>query len=289
MKKILFIILLSALALPAAAQPTFWEPVEKILGKKGMARENMFKVTYPRTDLDVKIGDVTIDPRVGLTSWIAFRTNQKTVVTGDLVLKADEVMRVIQKMMTEKIEVTALHNHLTGTSMPVMYLHFTGMGDAVKLAASMKAVLAVTGTPPAAAARPPETIPPVFSVVQYFLGPGKQQGSVLKYDFSRNHTILENDVEVPGFLGTATSLNFQAANDKVAATGDFVLTANEVNPVITALTESNIAVTAVHNHMLTEVPRMFYLHFWGYDRPEAVAGGLRAALEKINIKRAQNQ
>ncbi len=96
-------------------------------------------------------------------------------------------------------------------------------------------------------------------------------------------------MDIPGFLGTATSLNFQPANDKVAATGDFVLTANEVNQVIKALVDSNITVTAVHNHMLTETPRLFYLHFWAYDKPEAVAGGLRAALDKINIKRVQNQ
>ncbi len=288
MKKIFFAVLLLAISLPAAAQAPSWEPVEKILGKKGMVRENMFKVTYPRTDLDVKIGDVKVDPRVALTSWIAFRTNQKAVMMGDLVLKADEIMPVVQKMMSEKIEVTALHNHLMGTSIPVMYLHFTAAGDPVKLATSMKTVLGVTGTPLTEAARPPETIPALFSVVQYYLGAGKQQGSVLKYDFPRNHTIFEDDMEVPGFLGTATSFNFQSANDKVAATGDFVLTANEVNQVIKALTDSNITVTAVHNHMLTESPRLFYLHFWGYDKPEAVAGGLRAALEKVNIRR-QNQ
>ncbi len=288
MEKILFVILMVVAALPAAAQPNSWEPIEKILGKKGTTRENMFKVTYPRTDLDVKIGEVAVDPRVGLTSWIAFRTNQTTVMMGDLVLKADEVMPVVKKMTAEKIEVTALHNHLMGTSIPAMYLHFTAKGDAVKLATSMKAVLSLTGTPLTEAARPPETIPAAFSTVQYYLGPGKEQGGVLKYDFPRNHSIFENDMEVPGFLGTATSFNFQAAGDKAAATGDFVLTANEVNPVIKALADNNITITAVHNHMLTESPRLFYLHFWGYDKPEAVAGGLRAALDKINIRR-QNQ
>ncbi len=285
MKKILFIILVSAIALPAAAQPPSWDLVENILGKKGTIQENMLKVAYPRTDLDVKVGDVTVDARVGLTSWIAFRSNQKTMMMGDLVLKADEVMPVVKKMLSEKIEVTALHNHLLGTSIPVMYLHFTAEGDPAKLAASIKAVLGLTGTPPAEAVRPPETIPPAFSAVQYYLGSGKQQGSVLKYEFPRNQTIIENDMDVPGFLGTATSFNFQAANGKIAATGDFVLTANEVNPVIKTLTDNNITVTAVHNHMLTEAPRLFYLHFWGYDKPDAVSGGLRAALDKINIRR----
>lgn len=285
MKKTFFIIFLLAIAFPAPSQQPAWDTVGKILGKKGTVQGDMFKVTYPRTDMDVKIGDVQVDPRVGLTSWIAFQANQQTVVMGDLVLKVEEVMPVLKKLIAEKIEVTALHNHLMGTSTPVMYLHFTGSGDPLKLADSVKAALSVTGTPLAAAARPPETIPPEFSIVQYYLGAGKQDGSVLKYDFPRNQTIFENDREIPGFMGTSTSLNFQASGGKVGATGDFVLTANEVYPVIKALTDSNITVTAVHNHMLAENPRLFFVHFWGYDAPQSAAGGIRAALEKVNVRR----
>jgi hypothetical protein len=281
----LIIFLLSLLATPALSQKTSWESVEKILGRKGTVQGDMFKAAYPRTDLDVKIGDVSVDPRVGLTSWIAFRSNQKTVVMGDLVLKADEVGPVVKKLAAEKIDITGLHNHLMNTSTPVMYLHFSGSGDADALAASLKSVLAQTGTPLAAETRPPETVPEEFSVVQYFLGQGKQAGSVLQYEYPRNQTITENDMEIPGFLGTATSLNFQAADGKVAATGDFVLTANEVNPVIKTLTDNNISVTAVHNHMLRENPRLFYLHFWAYDSPQAVANGLRSALDNVNVRK----
>ena len=284
MKKVILIIFLSAFAQPVPAQ-TPWEQVSSVLGKKGTVQGDMFKLTYPRTDLDVRIGNVPVDPRIGLTSWIGFRQDRQTTVMGDLVLKASEVQAVMKRLGAERIQITALHNHLMATSVPIMYLHFEGTGEAVKLAASLKAALSETGTPLTGSSRPPETMPAELSVIQYFLGPGKQQGSVLKYEYPRNGTIMENDLDIPGFLGTATSLNFSVFEGKIAATGDFVLTADEVNPVIKALTDANIAVTAVHNHMLHETPRLFFLHFWAYDTPETVGTGLRSGLDKANVAR----
>lgn len=285
MKKFFLIIFLCAAALPAPSQQPSWETVRKILGRNGTTHGDMFKVTYPRTDLVVKIGDVQIDPRVGLTSWAGFMANGQGMVAGDLVLKAGEVTPVVKALLAEKMEITALHNHLMGTSVPVMLLHFTGSGDIARLAASLKAVLSATGTPVAEAVRPPETVPPEFAVVQYFLGSGEQPGAVLKYNFPRNQTIIMNDRDFPGFMGTDTTLNFQAGNGKVAATGEFVVTADEVNAVIRSLAEKGITVTAVGNNLLGETPRLFFLRFWGYGPPEIIANALRTALEKVNIRR----
>jgi Domain of Unknown Function (DUF1259) len=55
---------------------------------------------------------------------------------------------------------------------------------------------------------------------------------------------------------------------------------DEVNPVIKALRSNGIEVTAVHNHMLSEQPRLFFLHFWANDDAVKLAKGLRAALDK---------
>lgn len=63
-----------------------------------------------------------------------------------------------------------------------------------------------------------------------------------------------------------------------------MLLANEVNPVVKALEEHGITVTAIHNHMLYDDPRLFMLHFWGVGDPVALAAGLRAALDKTNSK-----
>ena len=123
-----------------------------------------------------------------------------------------------------------------------------------------------------------------WSKVEAILGQtGQKKGALLQLSFPRMETIRENGMTVPPFLGMATGLNLQLVGGKAATTGDFVLLAQEVNPVVRALTEHGIAVTAVHSHMLFESPRLFFLHFWGYDDPEKLANGLKAALEKINL------
>ena len=89
-------------------------------------------------------------------------------------------------------------------------------------------------------------------------------------------------MEIPPTMGMAISMNFQNVGNQVATTGDFVLLADEVNPVIRELTTHGIEVTALHSHMLNEKPRLFFLHFWGIGSPENVAEGLKAALSKVN-------
>jgi len=76
-------------------------------------------------------------------------------------------------------------------------------------------------------------------------------------------------------------MNFQpTGGGKAAITGDFVLIAEEVNPVIKALRASGIEVTAIHSHMLTEQPRIIFMHFWANDDALKLARGLRTALDK---------
>jgi hypothetical protein len=94
---------------------------------------------------------------------------------------------------------------------------------------------------------------------------------------------VENGMEIPPSMGVATAINFQPTeNRKAAITGDFVLTVEEVNPVATTLRKHGIEVTAIHNHMLTENPRLFFMHFWGIDDPFNLARALREALDKTH-------
>jgi hypothetical protein len=88
-------------------------------------------------------------------------------------------------------------------------------------------------------------------------------------------------------MGVATAINLQPTGEgKAAVTGDFVLTADEVNPVLRTFEQQGIAVTALHSHMLTEEPRLFFMHFWANDDAMRLARGLRMALQQTKVKPA---
>lgn len=286
---ILLSITLSQAALPQAppAVPPEWRLVADALHRSGsMQPGEVFKVGMPRSDLHVTVDGLAIQPALALGSWLAFkRTADKTVVMGDLVLTLAEVPQVMQALQSGGVSITALHNHLLGESPRIMYMHIAGEGDAVALARALQSALALTGTPapaPAAASAPKLDLD-VAAIEQALGRKGKPAGVVLQFAVPRAEAVSEGGMEVPPAMGTATAINFQSSgNGRAAATGDFVLTAGEVNPVLQALTANGIAVTAVHSHMLDEQPRLFFLHFWGDDEALKLARGLRAALDKVN-------
>lgn len=207
------------------------------------------------------------------------------MMMGDLVLLDAEVPKVVNKLMEEGLEITAIHNHLINETPAIKYIHYHGMGEAVKLAQEIRAVLEVTATPltPPAAQNQTQTID--WSKVTGVLGTtGKQNGMLLQYTFPRNEKLTESGMEMPPAMGMATAINFQMEGNRAAITGDFVLLADEVNPVIKALTENGILPTAIHSHMLHDEPRLFMMHFWAVDDAEKLAKGLKAALDKTNTK-----
>jgi uncharacterized protein DUF1259 len=267
-----------------AQQSSDWQEVEKVFNRKGTVQDDVFKVTFPRSDLKVKIGEVSIEPGLALTSWVAFKLiGSHAMIMGDLVLLEGEVIPVMSKLVEGGVEVTGLHNHIMSESPKVMYLHYFGQGEPTKLAETMKAAIALTKTPlnPPQPKQPSSTID--WTKVESILGwTGQHKGDLLQISIPRAETITENGMDIPPSMGVANAINFQMIGEKAATTGDFVLLASEVNPVIKALTEHGIAVTAIHNHMLTESPRLFFLHFWAVDDPEQLAKGLRTALDKTN-------
>lgn len=283
--KQLFIFLLILISSPVVphAQTTEWTEIEKVFNRKGAAQGEVFKIAFPRADLKVKVGEVSIEPALALTSWIAFKKMEnQTMMMGDLVLLDAEIALVMNKIVASGLEVTALHNHIGGESPSIMYMHFGGHGDPKELAGKMKAVLALSGTPMTPLS-PPMTTQIDWSKVEATLGvTGQRKGNVLQLGIPRAEKITENGMEVPPFMGMATAINIQKVGEKAATTGDFVLLAEEVNPVVKTLTENGIMVTALHNHMLFESPRLFFLHFWGFDALEKLATGLKAALDKTN-------
>ncbi len=266
------------------SQDTQWAEVQRIFGRPGATQSGMLKETFPRSDLDVRIGDIKVEPGLGLTSWCAFMNAGRDVIAmGDLVLREKEVEPVMAALEKSGIGVTALHNHLLGELPRVVYMHFMGRGTQAGLAQSLKAALQLTQTP----LGPPTTSPPSSSVdwspVEKIMGrQGAKNGHLISFGVSRAEHITEMGIVIPAFLGVATGINFQISGTRAATTGDFVLISSEVNPVVETLTAHGIAVTAIHSHMLDETPRLFFLHFWGVGNPETLATGLREALDRTN-------
>ncbi len=253
------------------------------LGRTGQSIGDVYKVTFPRSDLRVTVNGVTVLPGLALTGWAAFKAaSGGAVAHGDLALTQTEVNPVITRLRADGIEITAIHNHLLGESPRVMFVHFWGQGPAVRLAESLKAAVALTAIP---APRAPAANPavPGADPIQQILGlKGTVAGGVLGLAKPRPEPITMMGVTLPPAMGMATSMNFQAAGaGKVASTGDFVLTADEVNPAMSALRAHGIEVTALHNHMIHGSPELYFMHFWADDTPERVAEGLKAALDVI--------
>ena len=260
--------------------------LNNVFGKKGSVTGGVYKISYPRSDLKVKIGDFNVAPGLALGTWVGIiDIGGHTMMMGDLVVLDSEVPKVVNKLVEENLEITAIHNHLINETPTVKYIHYHGMGDAVKLAQEIKAVLQVTATPLTPSAPSTQTKTSDWSKVTTILGTGKQNGMLLQYAFPRNEKLTESGMEMPPSMGMATSINFQMDGNRAAITGDFVMLADEVNPVIKALTQNGITPTALHSHMLKDEPRLFMMHFWAVGDAEKLATGLKAALDKTNSKR----
>jgi hypothetical protein len=276
---------------PAAAAPN-WQGVDAALGRSGTEQAGgVHRYSFPRSDLRVMLDGVEAKPGLALGSWLAFQPHgDETVVMGDLVLLHEEVNPVLSRLLEGGLTITALHNHLLRSEPGTMYMHIHGHGDPAKLAATLRAALALTGTPLAPPPKPGASAPAfpldVAAADRALGGAGKVNGGILQYSFARKERVTDAGAEVPPSMGVATAINLQpTTGGRAVATGDFVLTESEVTPVIRALRESGIEVTALHNHLAREAPRLFFLHFWGNDEAGKLAAGLRAALDKTNSAR----
>lgn len=259
--------------------------IETIFGKEPSKENGSYKFSFPRTDLKVTDGGIIIDSRLAFTTWFAFMPGQNShnaMLMGDMVLLETELPAVEKKLAEEGIDITAIHNHLIGESPKIMYLHVSAMGDPVDLCNKLKVALMLTKTPLKAIFN--DTAVDVdWGQTEAILGlKGKRNGPVLSFGIPREERITENGMELPPGFGISTGIAFQKVGKEAAITGDFVLMAGEVNPVVKALTQNGITVTAIHNHMLEDNPHLFMMHFWGVGNPETLAKGLKAAIDKTN-------
>jgi biotin operon repressor len=278
-----------ALATPTFAAEPDWNQVAQALGKSGNVQAGgVYRVGFPRTDLKVSLDGVALRAGFALGGWVAFQPmGAEAMVMGDLVLTQDEVAPVMRKLEEGGIEITAVHNHLLRAEPMTLYMHVQGHGDPVKLASALHAGLALSKAP---FAPPPGTSTPanidmigIDGIMGYR---GQDSGGIYQFGIPRAQPITDQGMALPGPMGAAIAINFQPTGfDTAAITGDFVLLASEVNPVIKALQANGIEITALHSHMLDEQPRVFFMHFWANDDARKLATGLRAALDKVDVKK----
>lgn len=261
-----------------------WSQVQQIFGQKGIQEGNTIRINFARTDLKEKINDIPIDSNLTLVGYVSFTPmHDHTMMMCTMVLLQNEVEPVIKKLIANNIEIAGLHNHLCGENPKIVFLHCSAHGDAVKLAKGFKSALDLTKTPLTSETSHQKSNINWQNVESILRLKGQKQGTLILFSVPRADKIYEMDTEIPPIMGVGETINIQKIGNKAISIGDFVITAKEVNPVLKALTRNGIRVTSIHNHMLTENPRTFCLHYWGYDRPDKLAKGLRAALNEINI------
>jgi hypothetical protein len=288
------VLLLSTLPVCAQSQKsakapaaTDWKDVDAAMGRAGQDQpDGTHKYALPRKDMNVTVNGVQIKAGLALGSWVAFNSTSQgnAMVMGDLVLAEDEVAPVMAELQSGGIEITALHNHLLGESPRVMYMHIHGMGNAANLGKAIHQAISKTKTPDSGpAAAPPDLDIDTKQIDQILGHAGKNNGGIYQVGVPRAEHITDGGMAIPNSMGVATALNFQpTGGGKAAITGDFVLLGKEVNPVIKALRENGIAITALHSHMLNDQPHLFFMHFWANDDALKLAKGLRAALDQTN-------
>ncbi|HAU3965749.1 TPA: DUF1259 domain-containing protein [Legionella pneumophila] len=259
--------------------------IEKLTGLKGKLneKENVFKVSYPRKDLSVRIKEVKVTPAMGLTAWASFtKSSGKSMVMGDIVMTEDQVNRVMDVALSSGLEVTALHNHFFWDEPKIMFMHIGGMGNEETLAQAVGKVFSELKAP-AQSEKSGEAIDPVKSKLK-----SKELDNIIGHKSELSDGVLKYTIEKKTkmhghVMGSAMGVNTWAAfagTDKNAVVdGDFAMFESELQGVLKALRKADIKIVAIHNHMTMEEPRIIFLHYWGRGSAEHLARGLRSALD----------
>ena len=281
----------AALAPPALAADPDWAAVGHALGRSGKVMAGgVYRVGFPRSDLKVSLDGVALRTGFAFGGWVAFLPmGAQAMVMGDLVMTQDEVNPVMRKLEEGGIAITAVHNHLLRAEPMTLYMHIQGHGDPVKLATAIHAGLALSKTPFSLSGG--TSMPANLDMIGIdgIMGyKGYDSGGIYQFGIPRAKPVKEDGMTLPPPMGAAIGINFQSTGLNTAAiTGDFVLISSEVNPVIDALQANGIEITALHSHMLDEQPRLFFLHFWANGDAIKLAKGLRAALDKVDVKKPE--
>lgn len=278
----------------ASAYATDWDDVRGVFGKKGEEDQGVLLIKFYRDDLHVKMGDIEVAPHLVLDTWYGFwlMPDGTVMLMGDTVVTESELPTVLTEIQSQGLEISAIHNHLAGESPRVYFTHISGHGTAAELARKAKAVLSRTHAPQGkeeekekSAAVNAVNWTPITKVLGK---PAEMENDIIEYGFKRREQLAMMGHPMPSTdaLETAPEVKFQMLPDGRAVTyGEMILTAREVNPVFRAITQGGILVTALHNHMLDEQPRLFFMHWWGVGDPAKLASTVKSAADAMNVEK----
>ncbi|HXM38593.1 MAG TPA: DUF1259 domain-containing protein [Gemmatimonadales bacterium] len=286
MRTLLLLCLAGAAAAPVLAQQqpvAVWDSAGRILQTPSTSAAGYVRYNFPRRDLTVRIGDITIAPSLALGAWAGFSGEPSdATMMGDLVLTSGELGPVLAELAHQRIGVSAIHNHITGEQPEIIYVHFLHQGNALDLATRLDRVLAKTGAPRPVTAAPAVALTIDTAAVFTALGRhGTARGNVAQVGF----VLVPGTVTMGGHpmtpaLAYGSPVNIQIVSPtRAVATGDFAILDAAVAPLLEALTAHGITATAVHSHMIGDSPHVNYIHFWADGPLQDVLRGLRAAVD----------
>jgi len=296
MRTIICSVLLTTLLVTAAAfgaatpeqMPPDYQKVLDALGKKGDYKDHVLKINIPRNDLNVSVDGVSTPTGFGFGGWLAMTkgTGGNDVMMGDLVLLEKEVNPVMSALLDNGLEITALHNHFFFDQPRVFYMHVHGHGKADDLARMAKPAVDLIGhvegqsTSGNGSALSGQL--DIAKIAQTVGHQGEQGGPVYKITVGRDDLhIRDMGAAINARMGLNTWAAFIGSDQDAAVAGDVAMLAHEVTPVLKALRSHGLDVVAIHHHMTSTQPTIFFLHYWGHGPADKLAAGFKAALDEL--------
>ncbi|MFI1294484.1 DUF1259 domain-containing protein [Streptomyces sp. NPDC020792] len=277
-----------ALVEPVMTKLADWAEVGKALGRPGDMRRFMYHTGLPRRDLTVYSRGIRIDPALALGTHVSFvrYADHSTLLMGDAVVTERELQRFIDVLQVHGIMQTAIHKHLLAHEPEVWWVHLHAHGhDPVAIARGLRAALDSTGTPPPVSVASSPRVHLDTAAIDAALGvKGFADEEIYKCTYVRSETVADGPVILPPGLGATTSVNFQPlGGGRAALSGDLVMIASEVQPVLVALRLGGVELVEVHHHNLTDEPRLFFVHYWAVGDAVRLARSLRRAVDTTNV------
>ncbi|MGW4561787.1 DUF1259 domain-containing protein [Streptomyces sp. NPDC004561] len=277
-----------ALVKPVMTKLADWADVRAALGRPGDMRRFMYHTAFPRRDLKVYSRGVRIDPALALGTHVSFvrYADHSTLLMGDVVVTEGELQHFCDVLQQHGIMQTALHKHLLAHEPDIWWLHVHAHGhDPAAVARGLRAAFDCTGTPPAEPATSSPRVDLDTAAIDAAIGvKGTHDGVVYKSTYVRREAVADGHLMLPPGLGSTTSVNFQPlGGGRAAVSGDLVMIADEVQPVLTALRRGGIELVELHHHNLNDQPRLFFVHYWAVGDAVRLAGAVRRAVDTTNV------
>ncbi|MFI9810260.1 DUF1259 domain-containing protein [Streptomyces sp. NPDC052301] len=264
-----------------------WADVRSALGRPGDMKRFMYHTGLPRRDLTVFSHGIRINPALALGTHVSFvrYADHSTLMMGDAVVTEGELQHFSDVLHEHGIMQTAIHKHLLAHKPDVWWVHLHAHGhDPVTVARGLRAAFDCTATPPAQPTTPSPPVDLDTAAIDAVMGvKGSTDGEIYKSTYVRRETVVDGPVILPPGLGATTSVNFQPlGGGRAALSGDLVMIADEVQPVLVALRRGGVELVELHHHNLTDEPRLFFVHYWAVGDAVRLAKVIRRAVDITN-------